>query len=234
MKLIETEMASLWTVAERGWLGERSGGFRQALRREAHLQRFAQGEYTHHIGDGPGGIYGVVEGSFGVYTQSEAAGVVLVHIFRPGAWFGQGPLTSGRPRYLAFRAMEPSRVASVALPAVERVIRDRPDAQREVLSLSEYNQVLMARALSEVLIRKADLRIASVLLRILENGAQEAEADRLWHGSVTQSELSEMANASRHTVNTVLKRFEAAGWITLGYGRIGLRDAAALRAFTLG
>ncbi|MBN8186099.1 Crp/Fnr family transcriptional regulator [Salipiger thiooxidans] len=228
----ETRPDRTWRIAESGWLATRTPEFRQALREEVHMQRFDEGEYTHHIGDGPGGIYCVIEGSFGVYASSDGAGVILGHILRPGAWFGQGPMIADMPRYLAFKAMEPSRILTLSLPSIDRVVRRVPDGQRQFLSLSEYNQLLMTRTISDLLIRKADLRLASVLLRLLEIDTG-SELEGPTPCTVTQAELSEMANVSRHTANAVLKRFANEGWVQLGYGRIGLRDAAALRSFAL-
>ena len=40
-----------------------------------------------------------------------------------------------------------------------------------------------------------------------------------------------MANVSRHTANSVLRRFADQGWVELGYGRITLRHPLALHAF---
>ncbi|MGY9047466.1 MAG: Crp/Fnr family transcriptional regulator [Rhodobacterales bacterium] len=224
----------LWDEVSTGWLGERSGDFQSALRAEVQLQSYARGEFTYHIGDDPGGIYGLAEGSFGVYASSESAGIVLGHIYRPGAWFGQGPMTWGKPRYLSFRALEPSRVLSLSLQAVDRIRRRLPNAQREFMSLTEYNQETMSRTVSDLLIRRSDLRIASVLLRILDDRSASGKQTQRTRGQMTQTELSEMANVSRHTANSVLKRFEAEGWVEIGYSWIDLRDADALRTFARG
>ena len=216
-----------WIIATLGWLGERSDAFRAAVRARARLRHYAPGDYPHHGGDDTGGIYGVVAGSFGTYAMSESAGIVLGHIFREGAWFGQGPIVSGRPRYLSFKAMEPSTVLSLPASALNQIVQSVAGAERELMSLSEYNQVIMARVVSDLLIRKTDARVAAVLLRIFEVGPGDARAGASCR--VTQAELSEMTNTSRHTANSVLRSFEARGWIETSYGSITLRNPAALR-----
>lgn len=95
------------------------------------------------------------------------------------------------------------------------------------MSLSEYNQVIMSRVVSELLIRKTDARVAAVLLRLFEVSPGDARAGTSCR--VTQAELSEMANTSRHTANSVLRTFEARGWIETSYGSITLRNPGALR-----
>lgn len=209
-----------WEVANLGWLGERSSKFRQEVRNQVLVRRYSSGDYPHHVGDEAGGIYGVIEGSFGTYAASEAAGIVLGHIFRKGAWFGQGPITSGKPRYLSFKAMEASVILYLPPAALNQIAHSFPGAERELMSLSEYNQLIMTRVVSDLLIRKTDCRIAAVLLRLFEimpNGLRAGDTCRL-----TQAELSEMTNTSRHTANTVLKSFELKGWIEVSYGSITL------------
>lgn len=218
---------SVWQNVTSGWLGERSPQFREAMRDQARMRDYAPGEHPHHIGDEPGGIYGVAAGSFGVYVLSEAEGVALAHIFREGAWFGQGPVVSGKPRYLAFRAIEPSTVVTLTPSALAHVLETVPGAERELMSLSEYNQTIMSRAVADLLIRKTECRVAAVLLRLFTIGSGGGYLLRPF--KLTQSDLSEMANTSRHTTNTILKSFEAQGWIDMSYGCIALKDIEALR-----
>nr|WP_240989666.1 Crp/Fnr family transcriptional regulator [Salipiger mangrovisoli] len=218
-----------WELANLGWLGERSARFRQEVSTHVLLRRYSSGDYPHHVGDDAGGIYGVIEGSFGTYAVSDAAGIVLGHIFREGAWFGQGPITSGKPRYLSFKAMEPSVILYLPPAALNQIAQSFPGAERELMSLSEYNQVLMTRVVSDLLIRKTECRIAAVLLRLFEirpGGLRGGDRCRL-----TQAELSEMANTSRHTANTVLKSFEQKGWIEVSYGSITLINPEELRRY---
>lgn len=118
-----------WEVANLGWLGERSATFRREVSSHVLLRRYSSGDYPHHVGDEAGGIYGVIEGSFGTYAASDAAGIVLGHIFREGAWFGQGPITSGKPRYLSFKAMEPSVILYLPPAALNQIAHSFPGAR---------------------------------------------------------------------------------------------------------
>ncbi|TQS70884.1 Crp/Fnr family transcriptional regulator [Rhodobacteraceae bacterium] len=217
-----------WANARLGWLGERSPDFAAAVRDLARLRSYSAGEYPHHIGDAPGGIYGIVEGSFGTYTQSEQTGIVLGHIFQQGDWFGQGGLSSNKPRYLTFKAMEPSVVLYLSPDGVDHIARTLAAGERELMSLSEYNQTLMARVVSDLLIRKTECRVASVLLRLFEITPDARILARAC--CFTQAELSEMTNTSRHTINTLLRSFEARGWIAISYKSITLKNADALRS----
>ena len=98
-------------------------------------------------------------------------------------------------------------------------------------TLTEYNSVISYRIISELLIRRSDQRIAAVLLRLLDqkDSAADPDADAGAGLPLTQADLAEMANVSRHTANAVLGQFEHRGWVRLGYGRIALLDGAGLR-----
>ncbi|PYE85454.1 CRP-like cAMP-binding protein [Pseudoroseicyclus aestuarii] len=192
------------------------------------MRRFYDtGAYTHHIGDEASGLFGLCEGSFGVMVANRRAGLLLGHIFRRGAWFGQGPLLTRKPRGLAFRAMEPSTVLYLPLGAIDLIARELPDARRRLMSLSEYNQATVIEAISDLLLRRADERIAALLLRLCEADTATGPVTHV----VTQAEMAEMSNVSRPTANAVLRRFARQGAISIGYGTITVTDAAALEDF---
>jgi CRP/FNR family cyclic AMP-dependent transcriptional regulator len=217
-------------VLASGWLKEKTPEFQDAVLREARIRRYEGGQYTHHIGDDPGGFYGIADGSFGVITQSPTMGTVMGHIMRRGDWFGQRPMVIGKSRSLAFRAMEEATVFYISLQAVETVSQSLPEARWQFASLAEHNLETTIRVISDLLIRRSDRRIAAVLLRVA--GVPDDGRSRDFHKcSLTQSDLAELANVSRHLVNATLKAFEDRGWIKIGYGKMSVLNAKALRAF---
>ena len=94
-----------------GWLSGKPPEFQEALFQGACVLRYGAGRYTHHLGDDPAGFYGIISGSFGALTQNPVVGTVMGHIMQRGEWFGQRPMIIGKPRSLAFRAMEESTVS---------------------------------------------------------------------------------------------------------------------------
>jgi CRP-like cAMP-binding protein len=84
-------------------------------------------------------------------------------------------------------------------------------------------------AARDLLIRDSARRLAAVLLRVTAMG-EVPPADGEGY-TLTQAELGEMANISRHQVNRTLGMMRRAGWIDSRYHRIRLLDVAALKAF---
>lgn len=213
-----------------GWLAGQPAEFRAAVLARAQLRAFAPGAFTFRAGDAPGGIYGVVAGGFAIHVPSRHGGPDLAHIMRPPAWFGHGPVLNGRPRTLTFRATEPSVALHVPLAALDDLSRRLPDAPRAIAAITDFTGAVAIQVVADLLIPEADRRVAATLLRVT-GAAEGAVPDDAAGFRLTQSELGEMANASRQLVNRALRGFAARGWVAVGYGRIAVRDAAALAAF---
>jgi CRP-like cAMP-binding protein len=217
-------------VLASGWLKGKTPKFQEALLREARIREYETRQYTHHIGDDPGGFYGIIDGSFGAITHNPTMGSVMGHIMRRGDWFGQRPMVVGKSRSLAFRAMEKSTVFYVSLQAVETVSQGLPEARWHFASLAEHNLEITIRIISDLLICRSDKRIAAVLLRVA-GLAEDGRSKEFHECSLTQSDLAELANVSRHIVNATLKNFETRGWIEAGYGKMSVMNTQAFRAF---
>lgn len=90
-----------------------------------------------------------------------------------------------------------------------------------------------SRVAGELLIPSSSRRIAAIVLRIASPDTAEARV-----GSdgivVTQWQVAEMANVSRNVANGVLCRLRHDGWIETRYGRVTVRDRAALAAYAYG
>lgn len=189
-----------------------------------------RGSQIFAAGDGYGGLYGVVSGGVGVEGVTPHLGPRLGHVYRAGGWFGEGPAMSGSRRKLGHRALEDSRLVLVPLPALQQVQREDIGIARLLGVISEINSNIAACTARELLIPEAPRRIAAVLLRV--TGAhEEVEPSDARGFLLTQQDLGEMANASRHHVNRVLGELEARGWIAKSYNHVRLLDVPALAAF---
>ncbi|MBS0644585.1 MAG: Crp/Fnr family transcriptional regulator [Acetobacteraceae bacterium] len=214
----------------KGWLSEQPAAIQADLLRHARLQHLAPGDYAYQIEDPPGGIYGVAKGGFAISVTADISGPHLAHIARSGTWFGDSSVLTGRPRRVSAQAVEASVALYVPLDPLEHLIQSNAAVARALGSLSSTRFRILAGVVSDLLIRRADRRIAATLLRV--TGVLEGERPDDPAGfRLTQSELGEMANASRHLVNRTLGRFEASGWVACSYNRIAIRKPKALAAF---
>jgi CRP/FNR family transcriptional regulator len=76
------------------------------------------------------------------------------------------------------------------------------------------------RKIEEIAFTSIDTRLASVLLRLDDEGVQE----------VTHQDIAVELGTAREVVSRHLKRLEAAGSVQLGRGRIGITDRSQIEA----
>ena len=107
-----------------------------------------------------------------------------------------------------------------------------PTIAVRVGQLAEIGNRLGSWIARDLLTPDAGRRLASVLFRVLGTG--EVVPDDPQGFWLTQQQLGEMANLSRHHVGRKLASFEKAGWISCGYNRVRLVDAEAPSAFAYG
>lgn len=215
------------------WLAEQPRAFADAVLAAGRLRLLRGRDPLQFDGDPPGGIYGVVSGGVGVYGSRPDGIPVLAHIQRPGFWLGQGPLLGTGARTLTFLATEESHVLCVPLASLREIGRTSPDWAAALGRLGQLASQQANMIITELLLPRAEQRIAAVLLRataVLERAA----ADLPDSFAMSQSEIGEMANASRNMVNRILGRFAALGWVEVGYNRLRIRKPLALQAFLEG
>lgn len=218
------------SFARRGWLSGQPQDFRAAVLARVRWLQLEAGAPVFHEGDDLGGAFGVLSGGIGMMVSNEFHGPVLGHVLRTGGWFGYGPALTGRPRVFGIRTMEPTTLAHLPLSAIVDLMASLPDARHQFGALGEYGVDLARAVIADLLISRADRRIAAVLLRV--TGVLEGITPNSPDGfCITQAELGEMANASRNYVNLTLQHFTRMAWVGLGYRRIAIRDEKALAAF---
>ena len=222
------------TIARReGWLAGEDVWVQDAVLARAWLKKFAPGEFVYRAEEGPGGIYGMVDGGIGALITSGAGEMALCHVVRRGTWFGHGPVLTGKPRTMTFQAVEESIAFHLPLSAINEICATYPDFRLRLAALSERNYSTVAlKVIGDLMMPSTEQRIAAVLLRISKSDLT-AEKPQYWPILLTQAEIGQMANASRDRVSRALAKFEAAGWIKSGYKEIALTEPAALESHLL-
>jgi CRP/FNR family transcriptional regulator, cyclic AMP receptor protein len=219
-------------ILRRGWLAVQTAALQSAILRKSRLVSCPAGDFLFHVGDGPGGIYGVVQGGVGVHVPSIIGEVPLTHVLRTGTWFGYGPLLSGQKRTLTFSLTEPTDLFYVPLAALDDIQRSHPAHMRAIFALTDFAVSVSVDVIGTLQIREPNRRIAATLLRVAPPHDDVPPGVPL-EVHLTQSQRAELANAGRQQVNRALGRMEEQGWIAASYGRIVLTDPVGLRDWLL-
>lgn len=173
-------------------------------------------------GDEDPRIFGVSNGTIGTYSSHRHQFPVLGTILVPGQWFGIGPRLIGGGRTLTFIAMENSELLCFGETEWQQIAAVCPELQDRLAQLAQMMSNYSNEIVAELLIPKTERRIVAVLLRLCERSSGE------FSFPLSQTQLAEMANASRSSVNTIIKTLENAGLVTAGYGRISVTNHQGL------
>lgn len=207
-------------VRRRGWLSEQPPEFQDEVCRRAVLKSYRPGEYLYRIGDPAGGIYGLVEGNVVVAAAPWDATSRLVYWGLSGHWIGEGGFITREPRRVEVQARLDTVMMHLPLEEMDRMAFADPGVMRNFIRILINTMVAMTRIINDLQLLDPARRIAATIDRANVRDGEEVP--------LTQSELGEMARASRRQVSIAMKQFSELGLATTSYGRIVIRDAAGL------
>ena len=221
-------------VSREGWLSFTPPPFRQTVLARCKLEALKAGATIYSVGDPPGGMYGLVRGSFAISVAPGERGPYVAHFARPGTWFGEAAAFTEQPRRISLAVTRNSKFLHLPLPAIREIVTADPGAWRFFgLAAIAHNDTAIGAA-DDLLIRDHVKRSVAVLLRLggcrysTPQGSMSIEID------VSQEDLAVMTNLARTTSGTVLRTLEAAGQVKVSYRRVRILAPDALRAMLEG
>lgn len=205
------------------WLGAQAVQLAPAMLEHGRLATFGAGSWVHAEGDADTGLFIVIEGAVQLYCQAPGDREVLLGHAEAGAAIGQAARFGGGPRLVTAICVEPSLLLMMPDSALERIARTQPEIWRSVARLGYALLSVTVRIAAETVSLPPRQRLASRLVMLTQRGAGAAPTLRL-----SQSALAEMLGLTRKTVNAYLQGMAKLGLVEIGYGRIVVRDPAAL------
>jgi CRP-like cAMP-binding protein len=190
---------------------------------------FARSEVLFHEGDPADTLHFVAEGRVMVRRSSPAGDSVAFRVIGAGRVLGDVALVARDPRRSStVVALEPTATLSIAYSEFDALCRDHPELRRVVAVLLSARVRRLSDQLVEALFLPVEARLVHRLADLCD------EYDRTGTASVvsiplSQTDVAELAGATRPTANRVLRQLEADGLVRLGRGRLDVVDPAALR-----
>ncbi|MGH3472871.1 MAG: Crp/Fnr family transcriptional regulator [Nocardioidaceae bacterium] len=201
---------------------------RTELLSRTRQRKFARREVLFHEGDPGDSLLLIESGRLAVQVNAPSGETVTLNVLSSGDYFGELALLRDEPshrRTATVVALEPAMTLSISGATFQSVCMDHPQVERLVSRLLAERVEQLSQRLLEALYVGADMRVYRRLVELAEvYGACP-------HGEIplTQEQLADLAGATRPTVNQVLQRLAAQGFVGLHRGRIEVLDLASIQ-----
>lgn len=205
----------------------------QALLDLGVFKRFQNSQVLFSRGDEADGLYAVLCGNIRITgLNSEGKEAILTFVESPN-WIGEVALFDRGDRTHDAFAVGDCEVLHIPQLALDRLLETHPEYWREFGLLVAHKLRLAFRAIEDLALLPAPLRLARRLILMAEGyGELDGEArNKLF---VPQDQLGSMLSISRQTTNHILKDLAEKGFIKVAYGEIEIINLADLKRFSIG
>jgi CRP/FNR family transcriptional regulator, cyclic AMP receptor protein len=212
------------------WLREIAPEVVDTLRQASEPNFFGDGSIVYPLDGEPPWLWGVQSGYVRYFATYDEVGPTLCHIFGPGSWFGIARMARRNPTTEEARAATDTTLVRVHKSTFRQLATRHPALWEAAIQLVAMVRVLSTHGAMDLTLRKGNMRLAAVLLRLsgYRANTQEAAPWSVVHAS--QKELAELANISLSRATDYLAVFADAGMIELKYRRIVVTNPTKLRA----
>jgi CRP-like cAMP-binding protein len=229
--MAKTDSASVQTrFPLRGWFADCHPGFRREFLALARPKSCAAGSVIYQANEVGQDVFGISSGVVTLQSKLTHPDAVLLHMLRPGEWFGTVPVLLKRTRRVTAVARTDVNLLRVPGDELRALLRRRPGWFHELGRDAIYNMDLAMQIAADLLIRDASGRCAAVLLRLAgRRWASAPEASLPSEIPASQTELAMLCNVSRNTFSRVVREFSSRSLVTLNYRSLTVNDPARLR-----
>jgi CRP-like cAMP-binding protein len=214
----------------RGWFADCPPRFRREVLALARPKSYAAGSVIYQAGDAGQDMFGISSGVVTMQSRLTHPDAVLLHMLRPGEWFGTVPVLLKRDRRITAVARTDVNLLRVPGDELRALLRRRPEWVAELGRDAIYNMDLAMQIAADLLIRDAAARCAAVLLRLAgRRWATSPDADLPADIPASQAEIAMLCNVSRNTFSRVVRMFSGRRLLAVSYRSLTVNDPARLR-----
>ena len=192
----------------------------------ARRRRFARNEVVFHADDPGDSLHLIQKGRFSIRVMTPLGAVATIAVRGAGESFGEIALVGeGSRRSATVSALEDAETFAIYRTEFEQLRKRHPSVNEVLFRLLANEVQTMNERLLEALYVPVEKR---VIRRLVDLAALYKGNDGQSVIMLTQEALSELAGASRATVNQVLREEEKRGTIQLLRGRTTVLDLESL------
>ncbi|MBP9501909.1 MAG: Crp/Fnr family transcriptional regulator [Candidatus Promineofilum sp.] len=199
------------------------------LTKDLVTRRFGPDQIIFHLGDPGGLLYVINRGKVKISHTTQEGHEAVLTILGPGDFFGEMALIDESPRSATAATLEPTETWTLHSDEFLAYLQDNPDLALHVLrTLAGHIRRLNAQ-LADTFSLDLPGRLARTLLNLADQHGRHTVEGTVIELSLTQTDLAEMAGATRISVNKALGRFKRSGWVRVAGKELTVLDRDALK-----
>lgn len=218
-------------LTNNGWLSHCAPAFAEAILAHCHWRQVPAGAGIQHAGEHGATLTGLARGSLTMTTSLSTPDSPTLHVMHPGNWFGFVPLFLGGDRPNSMVARTDVTLAVMSQSEVEALLAPHPEWWRAMGALGILYANLATSVAADMMIRDSGRRCAAALLQLADCRHTDPIGGQACGAPLSQEELAAISNLSRTSISTILRDFEEAHLLRLGYRTVTLLEPARLRAY---
>lgn len=203
------------------------------IMRRAQVHRFAKGETVCRQGEPGDSLMIVLSGSLKVTNVTAEARDVVLGFLKAGALLGEIAALDGRERTASVVTLEPVELVTIYRRDLLPILRQNPDSMFALLE-GLCGRLRSTINLVESYSLETEARVASCLVRLLDEHGLEAAGGMAIDLKLTQRDLGSHLGLTRETVSRTLGEFREQGLLEIRGMSIVVIDADGLRAVAEG
>ena len=185
-----------------------------------HAVRYRRAEVIFREGEPSERLFLIDDGRVKLTTASPTGQELLVAVLGRGQIFGELAVVDRGTREMDARAMEDTKLYTLASDVFWSMIEGRPALARRLLELMGRRLRRADQATQDLVFFDAPTRLARKLLELAEeHGDANGDGTITVTTRVTQEEMAQMIGVSRESANRLIASFAGRGWIDWNDGR---------------
>lgn len=202
------------------------------LASSVRLRKFARGQFVFSQGDRGDTLYIIESGEVKITLSSADGKEIMLALLGRGDCFGELAVLDGEPRSADAVVKQDCQLVLLHKNDFQRFLQAHPAASASLLAALSRRLRRTDQLIHDVAFLDIRARLARTLLTLAEtNSIPQPGGLLLISSRITQSELADMAGATRESINQWLRYYQKQGLVRCERGRITLLNPGGLRIF---
>lgn len=187
-------------------------------------RKYLKGEIIFFEDNNDENLYILLEGRVKLTMISPEGKEKAISILQVGDIFGEMSLFDQDTTPITAEVIDDARLVSVPFQDLEEIIRQEPEVAIKIIEALAKRSRLLTSQIRELVFQDAEGRLASLLMRFIEDFGVEVKSGYLIDIVLTHQEIANLMGSSRVTVTKLLNQFIDEGIIKIHKRKIVVMD----------